>query len=55
MPTLEEALKASTEYFDGDELAAKVFVDKYALKDKEDCYLETTPSDMHRRMAKEFA
>ena len=43
------------EYFEGDELAAKVFLDKYALKDNNSNLLEQTPADMHRRLAKEFA
>jgi ribonucleoside-diphosphate reductase alpha chain len=51
----EDALLASTEYFNGDDLAARVFVDKYALRDKSNKLLEMTPSDMHRRLAKEFA
>lgn len=52
----EEAFSASKEYFNGDELAAKVFVDKYALRDHfNDILLEKTPADMHRRLAKEFA
>lgn len=51
----EEALSASVEYFGGDELAAKVFVDKYALRDLNQRILEKTPDDMHRRIAKEFA
>ena len=51
----EEALCASVEYFDGEELAAKVFVDKYALRDNNNNLIEKTPDDMHRRMAKEFA
>jgi len=50
-----QALEASIEYFQGDEFAAKVFVDKYALQNKEGEFLELTPSDMHRRLAKEFA
>lgn len=50
-----EALAASVEYFDGDELAAKVFVDKYALRDNDNNILEKTPDDMHHRLAKEFA
>lgn len=50
-----QALEASTEYFNGDELAAKVFVDKYALKNEKEEYLEATPADMHRRLAKELA
>ena len=51
----DEAYKASLEYFDGDDLAAKVFVDKYALRDNDNNLLELTPTDMHRRLAKEFA
>lgn len=46
----EECLK----YFNGDELAANVFISKYALKEG-DKYLEKTPDDMHKRLAKEFA
>jgi len=53
--TYDEALAASTEYFSGDELAAKVFVDKYALRDQNNCLVEKTPKDMHMRIAKEFA
>ncbi len=53
--TYEEAFEASKEYFEGDELAAKVFVDKYALKDNEQNILEDTPVKMHKRLAKEFA
>jgi len=51
----QEAFEASLEYFGGDELAAKVFVDKYALRDAELNLVELTPADMHRRIAKEFA
>ena len=50
-----QVFEASIEYFQGDEFAAKVFVDKYALQDLKGTYLELTPSDMHRRLAKEFA
>ena len=50
-----QALEASNQYFGGDEFAAKVFVDKYALQTLESEYCETTPSDMHRRLAREFA
>ena len=53
--TYDEAIKASTEYFNGDELAGKVFVDKYALRNEDQELVEKTPDDMHRRMAKEFA
>jgi len=55
MYSYQEALDASTEYFSGDELAARVFVDKYALRNNDDEILEKTPDDMHRRLAKEFA
>jgi ribonucleoside-diphosphate reductase alpha chain len=55
MITFDEALKASTEYFDGDVLASSVFVSKYALVDLEGNLQETSPDDMHRRLAREFA
>jgi ribonucleoside-diphosphate reductase alpha chain len=51
----EEVLSASTNYFNGDDLAAKVFVDKYALQNQHGEYLELTPKNMHKRLAKEFA
>lgn len=51
----DEALQASVEYFGGNELAAKVFVDKYALRDNDGNLLEKTPEDMHWRLANEFA
>ncbi|MHA2402823.1 MAG: adenosylcobalamin-dependent ribonucleoside-diphosphate reductase [Candidatus Kariarchaeaceae archaeon] len=53
--TNEEVFKASLEYFKGDELAASVFTNKYALQDEEGNYLELTPDDMHKRMAREFS
>ncbi|MBQ2025890.1 MAG: ribonucleoside-diphosphate reductase, adenosylcobalamin-dependent, partial [Paludibacteraceae bacterium] len=53
--SFDEALKASTEYFKGDELAAKVWVNKYALKDSFGTIYEKTPDDMHRRLANEIA
>ncbi len=53
--TYEQVLEASIAYFDGDDLAAKVFVDKYALQNNDGKYLELTPTDMHHRLAKEFA
>ena len=43
------------EYFEGDELAANVWLTKYALKDKSGKILEETPDDMHNRIASEFA
>ncbi|MEQ8625496.1 MAG: adenosylcobalamin-dependent ribonucleoside-diphosphate reductase [Vicingaceae bacterium] len=53
--TYEEVVKSSTEYFKGDELAANVWVNKYALKDSAGNIYERTPDDMHRRMASEIA
>lgn len=50
----KEVFDASLEYFNGDELAASTFLNKYALKNKDGEYLEKTPEDMHRRLAKEF-
>lgn len=43
------------EYFNGDEMIAQIWLDKYALKDKQGVVLETTPLDMHIRLAKEFS
>lgn len=51
----DDAYKASITYFGGDELAAKVFVDKYALRNENNELTERTPDEMHRRIAKEFA
>lgn len=51
----EDAIKASTEYFNGDTLAATVFINKYALKDSEGNLYESTPDEMHRRIASEIA
>ena len=53
--SFEEAMAATREYFKGDELAAKVWVTKYALKDSEGNLYEKTPDDMHRRLARELA
>ncbi|MFA5758098.1 MAG: LAGLIDADG family homing endonuclease [Clostridia bacterium] len=53
--THAEAMEASTQYFNGNDLAASVFVDKYALRDNDNNILEKTPADMHRRFAREFA
>lgn len=55
MYTYSQVYDASVKYFNGDEFAAKVFVDKYALQNTNGEYLELTPTDMHRRLAKEFA
>ena len=51
----DEAYEASVKYFDGDELAARVWVSKYALKDSNGHIYERTPEDMHRRIALEIA
>ena len=51
----EEVLEAAIEYFDGDALAADVWMKKYALKDIDGNIYEKTPNDMHRRIAREFA
>lgn len=55
MVSFEEASQQSTEYFEGNTLAANVFVSKYALKNEKGELLEPTPEQMHRRLAKEFA
>ena len=51
----EDVRNASIEYFNGDELAADVFAGKYALQDLKGNTYELTPTDMHRRLAREFA
>lgn len=51
----EEAMSASVAYFKGDEMAAKVWVSKYALKDSWGNIFEKNPDDMHRRLAREIA
>lgn len=53
--TYNEAFEASKKYFEGDELAARVWATKYALKDSQGNYFEHTPDDMHRRIAREIA
>ena len=53
--TSDEAYKASLQYFKGDDLAARVWVNKYALKDSYGAIYEATPDDMHRRIASEIA
>lgn len=60
--TREEVVEATLKYFNGDELATTVWIDKYCLKKKrlgqsDDIfdYYELTPDDMHKRLAKEFA
>lgn len=49
--TYEEAYEASLQYFKGDQLAARVWVTKYALKDSFGNIYEKTPEDMHHRIA----
>lgn len=51
----DEAFNASCDYFKGDELAARVWVNKYALKDSYGNIYEKTPNDMHHRLASELA
>jgi len=50
----DEAVEASIRYFGGDELAARVWANKYALKDSFGNLYEKTPDDMHRRIAREI-
>jgi ribonucleoside-diphosphate reductase alpha chain len=50
----DEAVQASIEYFKGDELAARVWANKYALKDSYGNLFEKTPDDMHHRLAREI-
>ena len=51
----EEAFEASLKYFQGDELAARVWVNKYALKDSYGNLYELTPDDLHHRLSSEIA
>ncbi|MET2986486.1 adenosylcobalamin-dependent ribonucleoside-diphosphate reductase [Aureibaculum conchae] len=50
----QEVLETSLAYFNGDELAATTWINKYCLKDKNGNYLEKSPDEMHKRMAEEF-
>lgn len=50
----ETAISKSREYFGGNEMAAELWVDKYCLRDADNNLLETTPDDMHKRLAREF-
>ena len=50
----DEAVAASIKYFNGDELAARVWANKYALKDSFGNLYEKSPDDMHRRLAREI-
>ena len=51
----DEVFEATLHYFNNDDLAARVWLNKYALKDSEGNIYELTPNDMHRRIAKEIA
>ena len=53
--TYEEALAESKIYFKGDELAASVWINKYAMKDSQGNIYEKSPVEMHQRLANEFA
>ncbi len=53
--TYDEAYKIALGYFNGDELATEVFLGKYALRDGEGNLVEASPTQMHKRLAKEFA
>ena len=49
--TYDEAFSAALEYFNGDELAARVWVNKYAVKDSYGAIYEQSPKDLHHRFA----
>ncbi|GGG97210.1 ribonucleoside-diphosphate reductase, adenosylcobalamin-dependent [Polaribacter pacificus] len=53
--TREEALAAALDYFNNDDLAASVWLNKYALKDSDGNIYESTPNEMHTRIAREIA
>lgn len=53
--TYNDVYAATLEYFKGDELAARVWASKYALKDSEGQFYELTPEDMHHRIASEIS
>ena len=53
--TYKESFKGALEYFDGDELAARVWVNKYAVKDSFGKIYEKSPEEMHWRIANEIA
>lgn len=53
--TLEEAIRASTRWFNNDKMAAEAWANKYALRDDKDDLLEKTPDDMFDRMARALA
>lgn len=51
----EEVLRSCLQYFDGDELGATTWINKYAMRNQQGDLLEQSPTDMHHRMAKQFA
>jgi len=51
----DEVRESTLEYFGGDELATNVFMTKYCLRDNDGNFVEKNPSEMHMRLAKEFA
>ena len=53
--SVEEVKEATIKYFNGDQLAADVWMNKYALKDSDGNIFELTPDDMHHRIAAEIA
>jgi len=53
--TFDEAFEGALKYFEGDELAARVWVNKYAVKDSFGHIYEKSPADMHWRIANEIA
>ena len=53
--TKQEIFQEVTDYFEGDELAAGVWIDKYSLKNDKGDLMERNPDEMHRRLAREFA
>jgi len=50
--TYEQVLEKAVAYFNGDELAATTWMNKYAMKNHEGNFVEQNPDDMHKRMAK---
>lgn len=53
--TRDEAFKDTLAYFEGDELPTNVFLDKYALRNKNDELIESNPQQLHKRLAREFS
>lgn len=55
MYTRDQVFQSALNYFKGDELAADVWTDKYSLQDSSGSFYELSPTEMHRRLAREFA